>query len=86
MALSNGAYCYNFKSDVSFHVTHYVGVTFMFSQMCQWGEDCVFFFVPQKLVKEVPFSHYTPTSVDYQTHYTLRTESFFSIHHTTMHL
>ena len=63
MALSNCAYCYNFKSDRCFF-SHYTlfRCKFHMCHMCQWGEDCVFFFVPQKLVKEVSFSHYTPTS------------------------
>ena len=46
MALSNGAYSY-------FHITHYISVTFMFSHVCQWGEDYVFLFVLQKLLKKL---------------------------------
>ena len=48
MALSNDTYI--FKSNVYFHITYW---TFMFSHVCQWGKDYVFFFILQKLLKKL---------------------------------
>ena len=70
MALSNGAYCYNFKSVFLFTLHIIIGVSFMFSHMCH-------VFVPQNLYGSLWFERIPQVTCEFIEHITHSEQKVF---------